>query len=359
MHESVETMNDSLRQAVVEVLNYLLALQREGVRPDDARTRLQAVRGHHPELAIDLLAQEEAYDQSVHYDALIRRAGEGIISLSYCPERAVPWPMRGVHRINETDLVRVNGQVLTVDQAIACIDFIWDEAPIIEGLVNACLIQEELQRDPIAVADAELQAAMDKFRSAKRLFKAEDTLCWLERHGMSHEKLECYVADNAVVAKLRDRIAADRVEEYFRQHSGDFDTAWIARLEVTDESEAHELAEQIRAGRQEFFAAAARCYVDSARLAKPPAAALFAEIERREAAATLREHLFAAAPGQLVGPVTVESGQALLRVLEIVPARLDDRTRAAIKHILFEGWLAERRKAAQIEWCWGNISKTG
>lgn len=57
-------------------------------------------------------------------------------------------------------------------------------------------------------------------------------------------------------------------------------------------------------------------------------------IERREAAAAFREQLFAAAPGQLVGPVPVETGQSLMRVLKIVPARLDERTRAEIKKIL-------------------------
>ena len=41
-------MNDSLRPAVVEALDYLLALQREGVQPDEARARLQAARGRHP-----------------------------------------------------------------------------------------------------------------------------------------------------------------------------------------------------------------------------------------------------------------------------------------------------------------------
>ena len=63
---------------------------------------------------------------------------------------------------------------------MACLDFIWDEAPIIERLVNMCLIQEELEREPIDLTDAELQEAMNKFRSAKKLFKAEDTLRWLE-----------------------------------------------------------------------------------------------------------------------------------------------------------------------------------
>jgi putative peptide maturation system protein len=352
-------MNDSLRHAVVDALGFLLALEREGVRPDEARTRLQAVRGRHPDLVIDLLAEVEAYDQSVHYDTLLRRAGEGTVSLSYCPERAIPWPLRGVHRWSEADLVRVNGVLLKVDEAIAYLDFIWDEAPLIERIVNACVMREELDREPIALADAELQEAMNQFRAAKKLFKAQDTLDWLERHGMSHEKLERYVADNVLVAKLRDKIAADRVEDYFRQHPGDFDTARIARLEVADEAQARELAEQIRAGRLDFYAAAERCFLEKAEQGAPITASLFSVIERRRAAAALRDQLFAAAPGQLIGPVAVEAGFALVRVLAIAPARLDGRTCAVIKDLLFSDWLAERRHAARIEWCWGNVSKTG
>ena len=110
--------------------------------------------------------------------------------------------------------------------------------------------------------------------------------------------------------------------------------------------------------RQNFFAAAERLFFEAAGHGAPPEAALFAVIERRQAEPALRDQLFAAAPGQLVGPVPVETGHALMRVLEIVPAQLDDRTRAVIKDILFEDWLAERRQAARIEWCWGNASKT-
>src|SRR5712672_3501561 len=108
-------MNDSLQLAASEVLDYLLALQHEGVRPREARDRLQPLRGRHPDLQLDLLAEEQTFDQSVHYDALIQRTGEGTVSLSYCPERALPWPLRGVHRWNEGDLLRINGNVLPVD----------------------------------------------------------------------------------------------------------------------------------------------------------------------------------------------------------------------------------------------------
>jgi len=351
-------VNERLQDAVSDVLDYLLALQNESVRPREARTRLQPLRARHPGLGIDLLAEEEAFDKSVHYDALVRRSGEGTFSLSYCPERAVPWPLRGVHRWRESELVRVNANVLPVDAAMACLDFIWDEAPIIERLVNMCIIQEELAREAIELTDAELQEAMNRFRAAKKLFKAEDTLRWLGQHGMSHEKLERYVADRAIVPKLRDRIAADHVEDYFHQHPGDFDTAKIARLYVADESQARDLGEQIRAGAQDFFAAAEGLFLEGAEPGASPKASLFAIIERREAEPELRDQLFAASPGQLVGPVSVETGHALIRVLTISPSRLDRRTRTAIKDILFKDWLAERRRAARIEWCWGNAAKT-
>jgi putative peptide maturation system protein len=352
-------MNEFLRQSLVEVLHFLQGLQRDGTQPDEARARLQGVRKRLPGLKIDLLAEVEAYDQSVHYDALIGRAGEGTVSLSYCPERALPWPLRGVHRWSETDLVRVNGNVLHVDKAIACLDFIWDEAPIIDRLVNLCLIQEELDREPIELSDDDLRQAMKNFRKAKNLFKSEDTLLWLERHGMSVEKLERYVGDESIIAKLRGRIAGERVEEYFRAHATDFDAVSIARFEVAEECRAHELAERIRAGEQDFFSAAERCYLELAERGAPPASFTFEDIERRSASLELREVLFATSPGQLAGPVRTASGHALMRVMGRRPAGLDERTRAAIKEILFDEWLAERRRAARIEWCWGNASKTG
>jgi putative peptide maturation system protein len=349
-------MKDILRKAVQDTLEYLLALQHNGVRPREARARLQPLRGRNPGLQIDLLAEEESYDGSVHYDALLRRAGEGTVSLSYCPDRAVPWPLRGVHRWNEGDLVRVNTHVLQVEAAIACLDFIWNEAPTIERLVNLCIIREELDRQPIDLTDAELQDAMDRFRAAKKLFKAEDTIEWLDRHGMSHEKLESYVAESAIVPKLRDRVAGGRVEEYFGRHARDFDTARIARLDVADREEAQELAGEIRGGALDFYMAAERLF-ELADGGKLPKADLFGTIERRHAEPALRDRLFSSSPGEMVGPVATGTGHALIRVLEIRAGELDDRTRVAVQDILFDEWLAGRRQAAEIEWCWGNAGK--
>jgi hypothetical protein len=49
---------------------------------------------------------------------------------------------------------------------------------------------------------------------------------------------------------------------------------------------------------------------------------------------------------------------AVVRVLATTPARLDDSTHSAIKKILFEEWLEDRRRVARIEWYWGNADRT-
>src|SRR5712692_910098 len=171
-------MEDTLQQALIDTLDYLMMLSREGTGPEEARARLRTLQKRYPDITMDLLWEEEAYDQSVHYDVLLSLSSERTVSLSFCPDRALPWPMRGVHRWSDKELLRINNTVMKVDQAISCLDFIWDEARTINRLVNVCLIQEALNKDPVQLSDAELQLAMDGFRRAKKLYMDEDTYRW-------------------------------------------------------------------------------------------------------------------------------------------------------------------------------------
>jgi putative peptide maturation system protein len=350
-------MNDKLQQVLTDTLNYLMVLVQDDIRPKEAQARLRLVQQQHPDTDMDLLWEEETYDHAVHYDALLHPPGQGTVSLSFCPDRALPWPMRGVHRWSERDLVRVNTTVLQVEQAIACLDFIWDEARIINRLINVCLIQEALTRDPINLSNAELQQAMDAFRRAHKLYTAEDTYRWMARHGMTHEQLERLVTDEATVAKLRDRVTAGRVEGYFEEHRADFDTASIAWFACSDEASAHHTCEQIRLGELDFYKGA-QCYFLAAECSKHPSCDLFAIVQRGHVSPELTTAIFTAIPGEVVGPVHTEEHYVIIRVLSCAPARLDEPTRNAIKRLLFEQWLAERREEATIEWYWGNAART-
>jgi putative peptide maturation system protein len=349
-------MKETLERTVIDTLDYLMTIVQEGRQPEEAESGLRPLRKRHSDVAMHLIWEEESYDRSIHYDALLNLPESGTVSISYCDDRAKPWPLRGVHRWSDADLVRVNNNVMTVDQAIACIDFIWEEASITDRLVNVCLIQEELARNPIDISDEELQVAMDGFRRARKLYKADETLRWMERRGVTYPELERLVESQVTVAKLRDRVAAGRVQGYFDAHSADFDTAYIARFALPSEAIALEVADRIRRGVAGFYEAAQGHFI--AEKASVQSKEFFTSLQRRETPAEIRESLFRSAPGSVLGPVCDGDHYALIRVLSVVRATLDDPTRESIKKVLFDDWLQECRQTATIEWLWGNANNT-
>lgn len=352
-------INDTLQQQLGDALDYLVQLGEEATKPEEAKARLRLLPQRYPDTAIELLWEEQKYDQSVHYGLLLRSDKKpGTISLSFCPDRVLPWPLRSVHRWDEADLVRVNTTILRMDQAIACLDFIWDDA-CTDRLINTCLIQEALDREPAEISEEELQEAMDGFRRAHRLYRAEDTLRWMKQRGMTHEQFERYVTNEAMVVKLRDRVATDgHVEAYFADHHADFDLAYLAQIILPDAENANLLYQQMQSGLVDFYEAAQRHFLTKLGKKEIPHQGLFTTIRRRQVPLALRESIFAAAPDMILGPVHTDENYTIVRVLLLTPARLNDQMRREIKELLFDTWLAERWQAANIEWYWGNAGRT-
>src|SRR6185436_2538959 len=135
-----------LDAVLIDTVAYMRRLVHDGVRPAAALAGLSELEKRHPDTPLDLVWLEEPYDRSVQYDALVHLPWDGTVSLSFAPDGGLPWPLRGVQRWLDRDLARVNDVVMNVDQAIAQLDFIWDEAPIVRRLVDMCLIQETLRR---------------------------------------------------------------------------------------------------------------------------------------------------------------------------------------------------------------------
>ena len=350
-------MNDTLTRTLASSLEFLQSLARDGARPEEAKQRLRLLQDNSLGIKPDLLWEEEAYDQSVHYDILLHLDQAGTVSLSFCPDRAVPWPLRGVHRWDDAVLLCVNHTVMRIDQAIGCLDLIWNEDRIINRLINVCIIQEELEKNPLELSDDELQYAMDAFRRVNRLYKAEDTLRWMERQGMTQDKLERLVADEVIVGKLRDKITAGQVEAYFEQHRANFDSVYIARIDYPDAESAEQALSQIRCGQADFYEAAQHQAVVAARSGEA-ASHLFSVVRHGPPDAEWKTALFSAVLGQVIGPVRDGDSYALVHVLSFAPARLDEPTRRAIQKTLFAEWLEERRQTATIEWFWGNANQT-
>lgn len=341
-------MNESSRNTCLELIESLIALADEGVEPQEAQARIQELGARHPQARIDLVWDRESYENRFHYDALLDHEGGGTISISFCPDRGLPWPLRGVQRWSEYELLRVNQSLLRVDEAIDLIDFVWNEEPLLQRLIDTCLVRETLEKEPVHVSDEALQAAMDEFRAARGLHSQEKMFAWMKDNGLDLSRLERHLEWEAARAELRRKVAHSRVEDYFATARSTFDVVDVAELVFEDASEASQVAEALRRGTSDFFAIATESFVQ-----RGARGSLFTRASRGELAPAAAEALFGAAPGAIVGPVLVHGASRIYRVLAQRPAELDRTTRERIEQKLFDEWLAKRRSSARIEWNWG------
>jgi putative peptide maturation system protein len=356
-------MNSEVRQTTIDVLDELVRLSEERIAPREGEARLKQRARDRADprvgLKLDVLWEQESGNGAVHYDALIRLPGWGAVSVGYCPDRGLPWALRGTFRWNEMDMLRVNNHHIRVEEVVAQLDFLWTEPSLARQLVDTALIWEALEEDPDAFApsDEELQAAMDAFRRKRDLFTAEATERWLQQQGMTHRSFETRVDALVRGNKLRQRVVGGREETYFAGHKDELDTAVLARIAVGDDVErARALCERLRSGELDLLGAAAealrqRCPTASRRGDGPPP--LLARVRRWELPPERRAAIFDAAPGVVLDPVETGAGYEIQKILVVEPAVLDAATRAAIRDRLFEEWLSERRAAAEVEWLWG------
>jgi putative peptide maturation system protein len=351
-------MKIPLQSALIENLNYLMTLSEKSIQPQEAKAGLRDLQMLYPENKLELLWETQDYDNSVHYDTLLNLPGQGTISLSFCPEQTLPWPLRGVHRSNEGDLVRVNNTVLEIGHAIACLDFIWDEARIVNHLVNMCLIQEELDRNPVEFTEADLQVELNRFRKVRKLYRAEDTHRWLEQNAMTHAQLERLLSDEVKVSKLREQIAAPGIESYFSDYQDNFKTISLARLRFPDLNSAVNAYEQVISGQVGFYEIATSC-LDLQNTPKPHLIPLFEVVQLHQMPLVLQSlEGIQLKPGRVLEPLEIEEIYTIVQIIDVKPACLDELTREAIQQILFDRWLNEKRNAAKIEWYWGSVLQT-
>src|SRR6185369_2855647 len=120
---------------------------------------------------------------------------------------------------------------------------------------------------------------------------------WMERRGITHQELELAVSNLATVAKLRERLVGNRVEEYFETHAADFDTAYVARFALSEILAATTLADQIRSGDADFFNAAQHAFKQSGQATGD----LFAAVRRRDAAEEIRDSMFRSSHACVLG----------------------------------------------------------
>jgi len=340
-------LNQSRLLAVRDALAVLTTWRSEHLSPEEALESFQALKARHPDHWMNMVWEQETYGDTVHYDILLADE-EGTYSLSYCADEEVPWPARGLQRVNESLVLRVNDDPVLINQVITSLDHAWSTLHIGRHLINMSLIDQALRDCDLEVTDEELAEALLDFRRRRRLFTVEQVERWMVEHGTTQVRLEQQLREEVAKQKLRLRVAAGREEAWFERHRADFERLQVARLYVPNRAEALRLYERLRDAPEQFLEVARVGFLERGGTGE-----LFATLRRGELEAGQAEPLFSTEEGQVAPPIASGEGYELVRVLRRLPARFDETTREKVRELLFEEWLAEGRRRARVEWFWG------
>lgn len=345
------TTSDAIAAAYLDALPWLQGV--DGLAPSEAEARLPELRARHGGLQIDLVWEREPYADTVGYELLLHDADGTTVSVAHCPDRGLPWPLRGIQRHSEAHLVRVNGTMMRIEQAIQLLDFIWRDVRLADTLVDAILLQQHYEAHDIGVSDEQLQAGMDEFRRRRGLHTAAQTQQWLRRHGITQGRLEFFVADRVRHDNLREAVVGPTIAEYFAAHRDEFERIVFADLTTGDRSSAIAIAERARAGTGGILDAARELLLDPARAPTSLGQELLQVRRRWELPEPLARALLVGPEDTVIGPIDVAGVFHVLSLSARQPATLDAPTREHVAQRMFAAWLAARRSEAVVEWYWG------
>ena len=349
------------RVALEDALDFLVKAQGGPQSTDEVKRHFRDLCERHPGVGMELLWEPERYAGTLNCDMLLRLPTGGTVSLGFAADHAVPWLLRSASHSHECDVAVVNNRLIDIQMVVAYLDLLWNDTRLLEQMVEDQLIDEAVDRLGIEPSPADVQAAMDGFRSAHGLYGADETMRWMAERGMSHDRLEWIVSRDAAAAALRRRVVSDdQVRVRLEQDASPFDTVHLARFRVSDEAEARELVTAVRHNGLDFFRIAQQRFVagESAH-AGQRGADLFAVQTRGSLSADQAALLFGAEPGDTIGPVKSGGGIDVVRILAVTRAHSDDpASRSAARRAMFAEWLAAQRATARVEWFWGNAGKT-
>lgn len=323
-------------------LDYLVHLATENASPEDAVERVKALRAAHPGLDWQVVWAEQVFASRFDYDLLIGHPTLGTVSLGLAPKDGVPFPLRGVQRWAEMEVVRVNHRSLSMHETAPMLDAFWGEARISQRIVDYCIVRRELEVHDFPIADDELQRGVDGFRRERGLDTPEATERWLIEHGLTLGRLEGWIEHGLRTVALRHHLVGAAAEAAFRRDPAAFDELRCAAFFSSD---ADARVAEIRRGAS-FFEVAERALAGRRDEERSARSILFETVRRAdvEASEPVTAGVFAA---QLHA-----SGPYVTLVRSIAPATWEG-ARAAIEDRLFAAWLAEQRQKATVEWNWG------
>jgi parvulin-like peptidyl-prolyl isomerase len=243
-------------------------------------------------------------------------------------------------------LLTVDDQPISLKQAFQYLQASGKLQSFIGDILRQHVIEQELQiRDDLNIDPLLTEQAVIEFRLQNQLSDPKAFADWLASQGKDYSSFHASVTLGFKLERLKAQVTEPRLQEYFIERKLFLDRVVLSRLIVQTQELAEELASQIEEGAS--FDQLAREYsIAEDRIVN----GMMGPISRGTLPDVLRAAVDSASPGDLIGPLELESRWALFRVEQSLPASLEDKQlKQALQNELFEQWIAQKIQKMNVK----------
>lgn len=203
-------------------------------------------------------------------------------------------------------------------------------------LAREIIIAEAIQ--DIECTPEEKQIAKQRFIEENKLQSEAELQMWLNRAGVAPENLEALTLRKLRVEKFKEQTWGDQLEHYFRKRKKDLDQVVYSLIRTRNPGEAQEIYFRILEGESDFKDLADK-YSQGL---EAKTQGIIGPVELSAPHPQISELLANGEPGKLFEPMRIGEWIVIIRLENLIRARLDKSTRRRLLDELFQQWLQEQ-----------------
>lgn len=208
------------------------------------------------------------------------------------------------------------------------------------------LLRERIIDNAIALIEcssAEIEQAYQNFYQTNQINSETELQIWLQRHNMTITQWELAVIRPLKIQKFKQQTWGNQLESYFWQRKSDLDLVVYSTIKVKDKDLAQELYFRISEGEQEYTDAA-RQYSQGI---EAYTGGIMTPVSIGRLPKSLAQILRYLNPGEFYRPVVLDNHFVIIRLEQIIPAKLNSLTAQSLLNEMFESWLQKQLNALQ------------
>ena len=186
----------------------------------------------------------------------------------------------------------------------------------------------------------ETEQAYQKFYQTNRINSETELQVWLQHHSMTVPQLELAVIRPLKLQKFKQQTWGNQLESYFWQRKSDLDLVVYSTIKVTNKDLAQELFFRLSEGEQ-TFAEAAKQYSQGI---EAYTGGMMNPVGIGRLPKSLSQVLRFLNPGELYRPIAFNNRFTIVRLEQIIPAKLNSLTAQSLLNEMFESWLQKQIK---------------